>query len=368
MCYNRRHLGGAIRGFSDDSGLVTIAFDQGEDIIVLDRKGLLTRRGFSVLAAAVAMAAGTLAGGAAIAGGPDKIHFLIPGGAGGGWDGTARGTGEALTKSGLLKGASFENMSGGGGGKAIAHLIETAARQHGTLMVNSTPIILRSLRGRFPQSFRDLTPIAGIIGDYGAFVVPQDSKFKSWGDVIAAYKADPNSVKVAGGSVKGGMDHLVGALAFQAAGADPDKVAYVPYDAGGKAMAGLLSGETQLLSTGLGEALEQAKAGQVRILASTAPKRIADAPDVPTLKEQGYDIEFVNWRGFFGAPGLPADLADAYAELLGKMYETPEWEAVRKRNGWVEIYKPRAEFVSFLEGQEQAMKALLNKLGVKTVR
>ena len=61
----------------------------------------------------------------------DKIHFLIPGGAGGGWDGTARGTGEALTKSGLVGSATYENMSGGGGGKAIAHLIETADKQHG---------------------------------------------------------------------------------------------------------------------------------------------------------------------------------------------------------------------------------------------
>ena len=87
----------------------------------------------------------------------DAIHFLIPGGAGGGWDGTARGTGEALTKAGIVGSATFENMSGGGGGKAIGYLIENAASNHGTLMVNSTPIVIRSLTGRFPQSFRDLT-------------------------------------------------------------------------------------------------------------------------------------------------------------------------------------------------------------------
>ena len=86
----------------------------------------------------------------------DKIHFLIPGGAGGGWDGTARGTGEALTKSGLVGAATYENMSGGGGGKAIVHIIET--KDAGMLMVNSTPIVIRSLQKVFPQSFRDLTP------------------------------------------------------------------------------------------------------------------------------------------------------------------------------------------------------------------
>ena len=80
----------------------------------------------------------------------ESIHFLIPGGAGGGWDGTARGTGQALTEAGLVGSASYENMSGGGGGKAIGYLIENAASQEGTLMVNSTPIVIRSLTGIFP--------------------------------------------------------------------------------------------------------------------------------------------------------------------------------------------------------------------------
>lgn len=292
----------------------------------------------------------------------EKLHFLIPGGAGGGWDGTARGTGEALTKAKIVGTASYENMSGGGGGKAIAHLIETADRQAGTLMVNSTPIVLRSLRGRFPQSFRDLTPIAGVIGDYGAFVAPADTKFKSFADVVEAFKKNSRKVKVAGGSVKGGMDHLVASLTFQAYGADPSKVRYISYDAGGKAMAGLLSGETQLLSTGLGEALEQARAGQVKILCITSKEAVEG------IQPCGKGAEFVNWRGFFGAPGLDAATADKYAKLLGEVQKTPEWEAVRKRNGWVNIYRPRAEFVAFLEEQEKLMKGLFKKLGVKTVR
>ena len=292
----------------------------------------------------------------------DKIHFLIPGGAGGGWDGTARGVGEALTKSGLVGIASYENMSGGGGGKAIAHLIETADRQHGTLMVNSTPIVLRSLRGRFPQSFRDLTPIAAVIGDYGAFVVKTDSPFKSWDDAVAAFKADPRAVKIAGGSVKGSMDHLVAALAFKTVGGDPSKVRYIAYDAGGKAMAGLLSGETTMLSTGLGEALDQARAGQVRILCATSAKQVGDVPPC------GDGIVFVNWRGFFGPPGLPDERADQYAKVLGDMYKTTEWADVRARNGWVDIYRPRARFTEFLEEQERAMRELMNGLGIKTVR
>ena len=167
---------------------------------------------------------------------------------------------------------------------------------------------------------------------------------------------------MAGGSVRGSMDHLIGALAFQEAGADPNNVIYVPYDAGGKALAGLLSGETQILSTGLGEVM--GARDQVNIIGITAPERVGDAPDVPTLKEQGFDVQFVNWRGFFGPPGMSGSMRNEIAKMLGDVQKTPEWEAVRKRNAWVNIYNPGGKFVTFLEQQTVEMTALMKKLGV----
>ena len=311
----------------------------------------------------VLLMAGLVAAPACMGFKPEKVHFLIPGGAGGGWDGTARGVGKALTDSGILKTASYENMSGGGGGKALNHLISTAKRQHGTLMVNSTPIIIRSLTGVFPQSFRDLTPIASVIADYAAFVVPKKSNYKDWKQVMAAFMKNPKDVKIAGGSVKGGMDHLVAALAFEAGGGNPLDAVYVPYDAGGKAMAGLLSGDTQILSTGFSEAVGLAKQGEVRILAVTSEARLSQTPDVPTLKELGTDATFANWRGFFGAPGLPKEKAEAYRAMLKKMYDTKEWEEIRSRRGWQNLYKPGQDFYSFLENQEKVMGSLMRTLG-----
>ena len=297
----------------------------------------------------------------------DKLHFLIGGGAGGGWDGTARGTGEALTKAGFLKSASFENMSGGGGGKALAYLINNEPEN--TVLVQSTPLVLRSItrhkgyvKGTGTLSYKDVMPIAGVIGDYGAIVVANDSPIKNFKDAVDAYKADPSSIKMAGGSVRGSMDHLIGALAFQAAGANPNDVIYVPYDAGGKALAGLLSGETQILSTGLGEVM--GARDQVRIIGITAPERVADAPDAPTLKEQGFDVQFVNWRGFFGPKSMSGGDYYKIAKMLGDVQKTPEWEAVRKRNAWVNIYNPGKKFDEFLLKQTEEMTALMKKLGV----
>ena len=293
----------------------------------------------------------------------DSLHFLIPGGAGGGWDGTARGTGEALTKSGAVGTASYENMSGGGGGKAIGYLIENADSNHGTLMVNSTPIVIRSLTGVFPQSFRDLTLVAGTIGDYAAMVVAADSPANSMADLIAGYDADPRKTAIGGGSVPGGMDHLVAAMVMEAAGKDSAEVKYIPYDAGGKAMAALLSGEIAALSTGFSEAVELAKAGEVKIIGVTADERLDAAPDAMTMKEQGIDTTFVNWRGFFAAPGLPDDKLQAYQKVLSDMYDTDEWEEVRARNGWVNIHNSGDDFRTFLEGQEKVIGDLMKKLG-----
>jgi putative tricarboxylic transport membrane protein len=293
----------------------------------------------------------------------DSVHFIIPGGAGGGWDGTARGTGEALTKSGLVGSASYENMSGGGGGKAIGFMIENADSQHGTMMVNSTPIVIRSLTGVFPHNFRDLTLVAGTIGDYAAIVVNKDSSLNTMTDLIAAYDANPNSTAIGGGSVPGGMDHLVAAMVMEAAGKDALNVKYIAYDAGGKAMAALLSGEIAALSTGFSEAVALAQAGEVKILGVTSDARVDAFADAPTMKEQGIDTNFVNWRGFFAAPGLPADKLTAYQDALAKMYDTTEWEEVRSRNGWVNIHNSGDAFRTFLEGQEKVIGDLMKKLG-----
>lgn len=320
-----------------------------------------TRR--TVMAAA---AAAMTLGSSAMAGGNqvlDSIHFLIPGGAGGGWDGTARGTGEALTNAGLVGSASYENMSGGGGGVAIGYLIENAESNYGTLMVNSTPIVIRSLTGVFPHNFRDLTLVAGTIGDYAALVVSADSPLNSMADLLAAYDADPSGTAIGGGSVPGGMDHLVAAMVMEAAGKDALGVKYIPYDAGGKAMAALLSGEIKALSTGFSEAVALAQAGEVKILGVTADERVDAYADAPTMVEQGIDTTFVNWRGFFGAPGLPADKLAAYQDAIAKMYDTPEWEAVRARNGWVNIHNPGDDFKTFLENQEKVIGDLMRKLG-----
>ncbi|MEL7347533.1 MAG: tripartite tricarboxylate transporter substrate binding protein, partial [Pseudomonadota bacterium] len=79
--------------------------------------------------------------------------------------------------------------------------------------------------------------------------------------------------------------------------------------------------------------------------------------------EQGIDTTFVNWRGFFAAPGLPEDQLTAYQAVLADMYETEAWEEVRARNGWVNIHNSGGDFRTFLEAQEKQIGDLMKKLG-----
>jgi len=194
-------------------------------------------------------------------------------------------------------------------------------------------------------------------------VVRKDSPYSDWGEIIAAFQSDARSIKVAGGSVRGSTDHLVIAKAIKEAGMDPRQVRYVPYDGGGRAMTGLLTGETQLLSTGLSETLDLANAGEVKIIATTAPARLPEIPGVPTLKELGYELIFANWRGFFGPPGMSSERIHSSIDVLTELMQTEEFEAVRARNGWAILFQSGAEFYRFLEQQERDIGQMMRDLG-----
>lgn len=299
----------------------------------------------------------------AVAQSVDEVHFLIGSSPGSGWDQTARAVGGALAETGIAEATSFENIPGGAGALAVARLIETAERQGNTLLVSSTPVLIYGIQGAISYNYNDLTPVASVIGDYAALAVRADSEYETFEQVATVLEDDPRGVILGGGSVVGSMDHLVAALAFQEAGVDPLQMNYIPYEGGGAALAALLSGEIEVISSGLGEMIEQERQGQIRILGSTAPEPVGD---VPTLSEQGYPVVFVNWRGFFGPPGMDNETADAMAAAINELNDTAEWEEIRDRNGWVDIYFAGEDFTAFLGEQEDQMRTLMQRLGIET--
>lgn len=295
--------------------------------------------------------------------GSDRLHIVIPAGPGGGLDGTAREVGRVLVELDLVEQVSFENVSGGGGGRAMAYFLENADRFETPLLVNSTPLLVRSLQGLFPYSFRDLTPVAGVIADYGVLAVRADDPRTTWQAVAAELARDPRAFAVGGGSARGSLDHIVLAMALRLVEVEPREVRYLPYDGGGKAMLALLGGEVDLLSSGLGETMAFIEAGQVRVLAVTAPERVGAIAHAPTFKELGYPLVFANWRGLFGPPGMPADVLEGHLERLAAMKVSAPWQATLERRGWASLDAEGRSFAAYLDAQERQLEEVMIGIG-----
>lgn len=293
------------------------------------------------------------------------FECIAPAGPGGGWDTTMRMVTKVLTEKGFVKQAMpVINKPGGGGGVALAYM--SKKRDPHSIVVYSPPLLLINLTGQTQLSYENLTPLAMMINDFGAFAVPKDSPYKNMNDVIAAIKKNPKSVKIGGTSSPGSMDHIQFLHALRAAGVDNLKdVPYVAFQ-GGESLAALLGGHIDVYSTGMAEIVGPLEAGDIRGLALTSPVRIPDGPlaQVPTLKEQGIDSVFVNWRGIFGIPNMAAADVAFMEDALKKVSETSEWKEICKHNGWVEAYMNSKEFGAFLDETNDEYKTLLKEIGL----
>lgn len=296
---------------------------------------------------------------------PEKaIEFIAPSGPGGGWDTTARTAAKVLNDEKIVtQPITVQNKPGGGGAVGLAYLVEKKGTAY-TVNVYSPPLLLIALNGQSQFSYKDTTPLAMIMKDYDVFAVNADSKYKTVKELMDAAKADSKSVKVGGGSAPGSMDHLAFIKAAKAAGVDVKSLPYVSFQGGGEAMTALLGGHIDVISTGIGETLEQVRAGKVRLLAVTAPERVDVIKDVPTLKESGIDAEFTIWRGLFGPPDMPAEAKKYFEDAFAKMLGTQAWKDAAAKYGWMIEYKNSADFNEFLDNQNKEMESLLNELGL----
>lgn len=294
----------------------------------------------------------------------DRMHLVIPAGPGGGLDATGRAIGHALMQNEIVSTVSYENRSGGGGGKAMAYFIGSGASLDNTLLVNSTPLLVRSLQGLFPHSYTDLQPVAGLIADPAVVVVRADSPFQDWQSIAAALIDNPARVFVGGGSVRGSLDHIVTSLLAKAINVKPQAVRYLPYDGGGKAMLALLSGEVQVLVSGLGETISQHQSSRVRILAVATAERSSALSQVPTFAETGTNVVFSNWRGLFASKQASPTELQGYIDAITAAVSSQAWTAQLQRYGWQPQFLPADQFTDYLGEQEALLRLVLQDLGL----
>jgi putative tricarboxylic transport membrane protein len=207
------------------------------------------------------------------------------------------------------------------------------------------------------------TPVARLTEEPEIVVVNKDSPYQSFDQLLTAWKADPGKLAVGGGSAPGGPDHLAPMLIAQTAGIDPKQVNFVSYDGGGELLTAVLGNQVAFGVTGVGETRDQIEAGEVRALAVTSAEPFQGL-DTKTLKEQGVDLEFTNWRGWVAPPELGEEDKQALIDLATKMHDTQEWKDALTTNGWTDAFMVGDEYAAFLKSENQRVGDVLGELGL----
>ncbi len=291
-----------------------------------------------------------------------ELKIMAPAAPGGGWDGTARSMQQALTASGIAKSVQVANVTGAGGTIGLAQLIN-AKGDGNQLMVNGFVMVGAILLNKSPVNLTQVTPIARLTAEALVIVVPTESPIKNAKDLAERVKADPAKVTWAGGSA-GGADHILAALFAEAAGGDPKKINYIPFSGGGEALAAMLGGRVTAGISGYGEFEGQIKAGKLRVVGVSSSKRLDNAPDAPTLKEGGVNLELMNWRSVVAPPGLSADQTKNLLDTVAKMVKSKEWAEILKARGWDDAYLGGAEFDAFLKAEQTRVTKVMTDVGL----
>jgi putative tricarboxylic transport membrane protein len=296
------------------------------------------------------------------AGAIDDLKIVAPAKPGGGWDQTARSMQEVLQAAGIAKAVTVENIAGAGGAVGLAQFVDQENGKGNALLVNGLVMVGALLTNQSAVTLDQVTPIARLTGEYEVIVVPAASEIQNLGDLVAKFKADPGSVAWGGGSA-GGTDHILAGLIAQATGVEPAKVNYVPFSGGGEALAAILGGHVTAGVSGLGEWEGQIQSGELRALAISSAERLPGL-DVPTLKEQGVDVELANWRAVVGPPGIDDAQRKELLTAVEQMVQSDGWKKTLTDKKWLDLYLAGDDFAKFLADENTRVTATLKSIGL----
>ena len=291
-----------------------------------------------------------------------NIKMMIPANPGGGWDTTGRALGKALQDAGVASSVTYENKGGAAGIIGLAQYANATKGDGNSLMVMGAVMLGGIITGKPPVSLDKVTPIARLTSEYNVFVVPANSPLKTMKDVVEQMKKDPGSVKWAGGS-RGSTEHIAAAMLAREVGVDATKINYVPFRGGGEAVAAILGGNVTVGGSGYSEFQQYIETGKMRPIAVTSAKRLKGI-NIPTMIEQGYNIDIGNWRGVYAPAGLTSAQRKALTDMVLKATKSKSWAESLEKNNWTPAWMPNPEFDDFVDREFASLRATMVKAGM----
>lgn len=296
---------------------------------------------------------------------PSKtVEFVVAGNPGGGLDLVARELDSALHEAKLFREAfAIKNMGGAGGNLAKNYVHQKKGDPY-VLYLESNRIFVNRIVGTTNLNYTDLTPVARVMTEYLVWAVRADSPYKSAKEILEKAKADPGSIVFGVGTVPGNdqMNILRAAMAY---GIDAKKVQVLAFKSSADATIQLLGGHTPVVSSGLSELLEHARAGKVRLVAISSPSPLpGELAKVPTWRSMGVDIAILHWRGLFAPPGVPAEMVKYWEQTVGRLMKTDAWKKALDRHQWFDAYADSATFRRDLGEETKVYAEVLTQLGM----
>jgi putative tricarboxylic transport membrane protein len=294
------------------------------------------------------------------------VEVVVHTGPGGGSDLLARAVATMMEKERLLPvRMQVVNKTGGGGAVAAAYLAEKAGDQNTIGFFTGVWLTGPLTSAEAKVTLRDLTPIARLVLEPALIAVKADAPYRTLADFISAAKEHAGQLKQSGGSVTS-RDNVVRQLLQKATGA---RWAFISFPGGGERIAALLGGHVNMMVIEPAEAGEHIRAGNMRVLAQVSEARLSGFPDVPTLKEAGYDVPAVpQVRGVVAPPGIPAENVAYWEDAFRRLARTASWRKFLADNQFEDGYQNSAELAKFYGEFTERMRGILQEAGVKTVR
>jgi putative tricarboxylic transport membrane protein len=292
---------------------------------------------------------------------------IAPANPGGGWDFTCRTAAQMLgTLAPGGRALRVTNIPGDGGGVAFTRVV-AESRGNERVIAAASPSTLLGLAQHHYGALteRDVRWIAAVDAEPSVIAVSADAPWRTLDDFIAAWREHPERITIGGGSAVGGQDHMKMLLLARAAGLDVRRVQYLPLSGPVEAITLLRTGTVQVYPGDVSKVLREVQRGELRVLAVLGEKRTKGAlAAVPTAREQGFDVVFVIWRGFYAPPGISDTAYQQWVERLRTMSTSQEWKSLLARNGLTPFFVGGREFEQFVTEQIAAYRTVSKEIGV----